>query len=140
MFCCSFVRQLSSQRQLCTFNSNTHAIPNTGITLYHTPGHTRGSICVYAARQSALFVGDACMLLPPVCCGGRDAQLQGPFAASTINPAEVRFVAIFSFLGAVFFFRVVPLSLNLYSGTLVVLQSVFHAKELFLKSSFGWFG
>jgi glyoxylase-like metal-dependent hydrolase (beta-lactamase superfamily II) len=30
-----------------------------GLTVVHTPGHTRGSICLYSERLQAMFVGDA---------------------------------------------------------------------------------
>jgi len=30
-----------------------------GLTVVHTPGHTRGSICLYSERLEAMFVGDA---------------------------------------------------------------------------------
>jgi len=30
-----------------------------GLTVIHTPGHTRGSICLYSEKLQAMFVGDA---------------------------------------------------------------------------------
>src|SRR5947208_2623019 len=30
-----------------------------GLEVIHTPGHTAGSVCLYAARDRLLFVGDA---------------------------------------------------------------------------------
>jgi glyoxylase-like metal-dependent hydrolase (beta-lactamase superfamily II) len=34
-----------------------------GMQVVHTPGHTPGSICLYAARDRLLFVGDALQLI-----------------------------------------------------------------------------
>ncbi len=34
-----------------------------GLQVVHTPGHTRGSICLYAARHKLLFVGDALQVI-----------------------------------------------------------------------------
>ena len=34
-----------------------------GLQVVHTPGHTPGSICLYAARRKLLFVGDALQVI-----------------------------------------------------------------------------
>jgi hypothetical protein len=55
----------------------------------HAPGHTPGSICMFSAVQKVLCVGDNCMLLRPICCGG-GVGLQSPAPFSTPDLPEAR--------------------------------------------------
>jgi hydroxyacylglutathione hydrolase len=54
-----------------------------GLTVIHTPGHTRGSICLYSERLKAMFVGDALRT-------DKNRNPKLPSATMTLNIAEAK--------------------------------------------------
>jgi glyoxylase-like metal-dependent hydrolase (beta-lactamase superfamily II) len=54
-----------------------------GLTVIHTPGHTRGSICLYNERLKAMFAGDALRT-------DKNRSPKLPSATMTLNIAEAK--------------------------------------------------
>ncbi|MBN2534516.1 MAG: MBL fold metallo-hydrolase [Spirochaetales bacterium] len=53
-----YINYISSIPQADIFVEENDTLFNTDITIIKTPGHTKGSICLYSAKDGILFSGD----------------------------------------------------------------------------------